>query len=59
MPAITAIRWNPQMHEAYGGIGDKNPGVKMIGVAAAMRRLLLLIYSLWNNNETYDPNRKQ
>ena len=59
MPAITAIRWNPQIHEAYGRIVDKNPGVKMIGVAAAMRRLLLLIYSLWNNNETYDPNRKQ
>ena len=29
----------------------------MIGVAAAMRRLLLLIYTLWKNGEEYDETR--
>jgi hypothetical protein len=29
----------------------------MIGVTAAMRKLLLLIYSLWKSGEEYDPER--
>ena len=29
----------------------------MIGVAAAMRRLLMLIYTLWKNGEEYDETR--
>lgn len=57
MPALTAIRWNPQIHDVYGRIIDRNPATKMVGVTAAMRRLLLLIYTLWNNDEVYDPHR--
>ena len=29
----------------------------MIGVTATMRKLLLLIYSLWKSGEKYDPTR--
>jgi hypothetical protein len=29
----------------------------MIGITAAMRKLLLLIYSLWKSGEEYDPKR--
>jgi hypothetical protein len=29
----------------------------MIGVTATMRKLLLLIYSLWKSGEEYDPTR--
>lgn len=29
----------------------------MVGVVATMRKLLLLVYTLWKNGEVYDPNR--
>ena len=57
MPALTAIRYNRQIKAAYGRICQKHPNEKMIGVAAAMRRLLLLIYTLWKNGEEYDETR--
>ena len=57
MPALNATRYNRQMKEAYGRICGKHPDVRMIGVTAVMRRLLLLIYTLWKNGEEYDETR--
>ena len=57
MPALVAVRYNRQIKAAYGRICQKHPNEKMIGVTAAMRRLLLLIYTLWKNGEEYDENR--
>ena len=57
MPALVAVRYNRQIKAAYGRICQKHPNEKMIGVAAAMRRLLLLIYTLWKNGEEYDETR--
>ena len=57
MPALVATRHNPQIKAAYGRICQKHPKEKMIGVAAAMRRLLMLIYTLWKNGEEYDETR--
>ena len=57
MPALVAVRYNPQIKAAYGRICQKHPKEKKIGVTAAMRRLLLLIYTLWKNGEEYDPMR--
>ena len=57
MPALVAVRYNPQIKAAYGRICQKRPKEKKIGVTAAMRRLLLLIYTLWKNGEEYDPMR--
>ena len=57
MPALVAVRYNTQIKAAYGRICQKHPNEKMIGVAAAMRRLLLLIYTLWKNGEEYDETR--
>jgi len=57
MPALVAVRHNRQIKQAYGRICQKHPNEKMIGVTAAMRRLLLLIYTLWKNGEEYDENR--
>ena len=57
MPALVAVRHNRQIREAYGRICQRHPKEKMIGVAAAMRRLLLLIYTLWKNGEEYDETR--
>ena len=57
MPALVAIRYNRQIRAAYGRVCQKHPKEKMIGVAAAMRRLLLLIYTLWKSGEVYDETR--
>ena len=57
MPALVAVRYNRQIKAAYGRVCQRHPNGKMIGVTAAMRRLLLLIYTLWKNGEEYDETR--
>ena len=57
MPALVAVRHNKQIKAAYGRICQKHPNEKKIGVIAAIRRLLLLIYTLWKNGEEYDETR--
>lgn len=54
MPALSAARCNRQMKDAYGRICAKHQDARMIGVTAVMRKLLLLIYTLWKNGEEYD-----
>jgi len=56
-PAIVSTKHNPQMKDFYGRLCQKNPQSKMVGVTATMRKLLLLIYSLWKSGEEYDPER--
>ena len=56
-PAIVSTQCNPQMKDFYGRLCQKNPHSKMVGVTATMRKLLLLIYSLWKSGEEYDPKR--
>ena len=57
MPAMSAARCNRQAKAAYARICQKHPKEKMIGITAVMRRLLLLIYTLWKNGEEYDETR--
>lgn len=57
MPAMSAARCNRQAKAAYDRICQKHPKEKMIGITAVMRRLLLLIYTLWKNGEEYDETR--
>jgi transposase len=57
MPALVATRYNKQMKAAYDRICQKHPNEKKIGVTAVMRRILLLIYTLWKNGEEYDENK--
>ena len=57
MPALVAVRYNRQIKAAYGRICQRHPNGNMIGVTAAMRRLLLLIYTLWKNGEEYNETR--
>ena len=57
MPALVAVSYNRQIKAAYGRICQRHPNGKMIGVTAAMRRLLLLIYTLWKNGEEYNETR--
>ena len=56
-PGISASRFNPQMKDMYGRICKRNPKVKMIGITALMRKMLLLTFTLWKNGETYDENK--
>ena len=57
MPALVAVRHNRQIKDAYERICRKHPNEKKIGITASMRRLLLLIYTLWKNGEEYDEER--
>ena len=57
MPALSAAHCNRQMSETYLNICRKHPDTKMIGVTAIMRKMLLLVYSLWKSGEEYDETR--
>lgn len=54
MPAISAIQHNPALKLFYERLVAKHPNQKMIAVTAVMRKLLLLIYSLWKTGKEYD-----
>lgn len=56
MPALTACRVNKPIRDLYIRICEKNPQSKKVGVIAAMRKLLILVYALWKNDEEYDPD---
>lgn len=55
-PAMVAARYNIPLKEYYGRILLKNPKEKMIGITALQRKLLLLIYTLWKNDEEFKKN---
>lgn len=54
-PALTVIKYEPNFQRVYNRILEKS-NVKMIGVVAVQRKLLILIYTLFNKNVSYDPN---
>lgn len=56
-PAIVACMHNQQMKEDYTRI-TKRKESKMVGQVAIQRRILLLMYTLWKNDATYDPMHK-
>lgn len=57
-PAMVACRFNPQMKENYMRIIQKKES-KMVGQVAIQRKLLLLIYTLWKNDTTYQIDYKK
>lgn len=55
-PALAASRYDDRHKIIYNTINEKRDNkVKMIGVVALQRRLLLLMYAMWKNDTTYDP----
>ena len=56
MPALTSIRHNDQNKELFKRLVSKH-GIKMKGVVAVQRKLLVLIYTLWKKQEDYDANK--
>lgn len=55
-PAMTAAQHEPKFKMLYERICQRNPKVKMVGLVAVQRKLLVLIYTLYKKNEPYDPN---
>ena len=54
MPAMSAARYE-EHHKAYYSRIVNKTGLKMKGNVAIQRKLLLLIYTLFTKNVTYDP----
>lgn len=55
-PALSAARFDPNLNALYERVLKRNPKVKMIGLVAVQRKILVLIYTLFKNNTVYDPN---
>ncbi len=58
MPSMTAIRSNPTLKVFYERL--KPTKVKpIIALVAVQRKLLILMYTLWKNETSYDPKFEQ
>jgi transposase len=55
MPALSAIRCCQKM-KAFNERIMKNHQFKKQGIVAVMRKLLILVYTLWKKDVKYDPN---
>lgn len=55
MPALTGIRTNEHFKRIYVRLISKH-GIKMKAVVAVQRKMLELVYTLWNTNSKYDKN---
>lgn len=54
MPAVTAITHNENLKDFYLRLNQKF-NYKKQSLVAVMRKLLILIYTLWKSGEDYDP----
>lgn len=54
MPALSAIRKEGNHKDLFIRLVSRS-GIKMKGVVAVQRKLLVLIYILWKNNSVFDP----
>ncbi len=55
MPAVTAITHNENLKTFYSRLNEKF-NYKKQSLVAVMRKLLVLIYTLWKSGEDYNPN---
>lgn len=54
-PAMVACRFNEKLKQNYLRIIQRKSS-KMIGQVAIQRKLLILLYTLWKNDQVFDPN---
>ncbi len=57
MPALSACQFDENMKTFYQRLNARQNSKKQ-GIIAVMRKLLILVYTLWNNGQEYDPNYK-
>lgn len=55
MPAMSACTYNATLKNFYNRVNEGR-SIKMQGLVAVMRKLLVLIYTLWKNETTYVEN---
>ena len=55
LPALSSLRYNPRQIAFYARLRSRHPSGKP-GVIAVMRKLLVLCYSLWKNDQAYNPD---
>ena len=56
MPALNAAHRNEALSLHYRQLNERQQAKKQ-GVIAVARKLLILIYSLWKNEQPYDPDK--
>lgn len=54
MPALVCISHNAPLREDYERIVARHPNQKKIAIVAIMRKLLLLVYTIWKSGEVWD-----
>lgn len=54
MPSMSVVRYNDEFGNLYKRVSERT-GLKMKGLVAVQRKLLLLIFTLFKKNEKYDP----
>ena len=54
-PSLTAIQYDSKMQKTYDLIYDKTK-IKLKGVVAIQRKILVLIYTIFKKNEAFDEN---
>lgn len=60
MPALSAIRSKSEpFYSLYKRILIRNGGIKKKASVAVQRKMLVLIYTLWKNDEEFDIDRNQ
>lgn len=57
MPALTAIKYNPEFKKQYENLVSKH-GIKMKALVALQRKQLVLIYTLWKKEEDFVTENK-
>jgi len=55
MPAMTAAVYNSELKTFYNRVNEGR-NIKRQGLIAVMRKLLILVYTLWRKNEAYIEN---
>lgn len=57
MPVVSMLRLKPKVfYPLYERLLKRNGGLKKKAMVAVQRKLLLMIYTLWNKNEAFNPN---
>ena len=57
-PALVASRHNKELKDDYQRI-NVGKASKMVGATALQRKILLLIYTLWKNNEIFNEKKER
>lgn len=58
MPSMTCVRLNPTLKPFYERLKPNKPK-PIVALIAVQRKLLILMYTLWKNETTYDPKYEE